>query len=81
MAVMIHLYPIFTICITVIGFDLAMTLRRKGKAAWLLVVVFVFVFVTLVFLGLWVYYRGDKNAMKWAKEWVSLIFSHYTLLV
>ncbi len=78
MVLFIRIYPILAACMAYILLEFARNMRRKGKK-WIMIA-----FVALLFLasiGLWVYYRGDRNAEQWAKELASLNFFAYTHFV
>jgi ATP/ADP translocase len=79
MVLFIRLYPVVAVCIIIIFFDLARTLRRKGRIEWLFTAFLVF--IALLTLTLWFVYGGYHNAGQWAKDWASLSFSQYTPIV
>jgi len=67
MLVFIWLYPVFAFCLSVIFIDLARVFRKTDNKIWM--VLLFFAAILIAGLLMWVIFRGDLNAQKWAKEW------------
>jgi hypothetical protein len=66
----IKIFPIFGVALGIVSIDLARNFKRKGNRAWIGMVLFSIFF--FVMTGLWIYFRGDRNADVWFSHFLSL---------
>jgi hypothetical protein len=59
----LKVFPVFGISLSVLCFDLARDLKRKGNKAWIGIILLSVIMMVLT--GLWVYFRGDRHADLW----------------